>query len=99
MRLPSIINISLHFTLFLIAENLEKQDLCVVSMTPADVEKIMSAIEDLYYFEFIIGKRSKREGRELQTLEEEVHKGLKYQNVDSRILILMCVVAPLFSLT
>ena len=37
-------------------ENVDTASLCSVELTANDIKKLQSAIEDLYYFEFIVGK-------------------------------------------
>ena len=38
------------------AENLERKEVCTVKLEQEDVQKLMEAIEDRYYFEFVFGK-------------------------------------------
>ena len=38
-------------------ENVDTATLCTVELTANDIKKLQSAIEDLYYFEFIVGKK------------------------------------------
>ena len=37
-------------------ENADTASLCTVELNTADIAKLQSAIEDLYYFEFIVGQ-------------------------------------------
>ena len=39
-----------------VAEDVVKQELCKVKYLDNDLELLRNAIEDLYYFEFVIGK-------------------------------------------
>ena len=36
-------------------ENVENVQLCTVKLEQSDIQRLQSAIEDLYYFEFVIG--------------------------------------------
>ena len=59
MRPAAIANVSVRlnggqFGIF--AENVEKKELCKVKYTERDLQLLRDAIEDLYYFEFVIGK-------------------------------------------
>ena len=37
------------------AENVENKELCKLTLTNDDLVRLRDAIEDLYYFEFVIG--------------------------------------------
>jgi hypothetical protein len=38
--------------------DVEKKELCKVQFTEQDLQLLRDAIEDLYYFEFVIGKNT-----------------------------------------
>ena len=38
------------------SENVEKKELCKVKYNEKDLQLLRDAIEDLYYFEFVIGE-------------------------------------------
>ena len=48
----NILNVCLCFP----ADQPTKKELCKVTYNEADLELLRSAIEDLYYFEFVVGK-------------------------------------------
>ena len=37
-------------------ENSVNNELCVMKLSEADLQQLREAIEDLYYFEFVVGK-------------------------------------------
>lgn len=40
-----------------ISENFDRKELCTVKLQQEDIQKLMEAIEDRYYFEFVFGKQ------------------------------------------
>lgn len=42
--------------MLIFAENVDNQELCKVSLSKDDLTALRDAIEDLYYFEFVLGK-------------------------------------------
>ena len=45
------------FSVFLpITEDVDSQALCTVKLSEKDLQAIKDAIEDLYYFEFVLGR-------------------------------------------
>ena len=39
------------------AENFERKEVCTVKLGQEDLQKLMEAIEDRYYFEFVFGEQ------------------------------------------
>ena len=44
-----------HRSLYFITADITSNELCKTKLTEADLHKLHEAIEDLYYFEFVIG--------------------------------------------
>ena len=40
----------------LLSENVENKELCTMKLTEDYINQLKEAIEDLYYFEFVVGK-------------------------------------------
>lgn len=45
--------------LFFFTEDADKKELCKVTFKENDLQLLRDAIEDLYYFEFVIGNKDK----------------------------------------
>ena len=51
LKLLTFMYVSSHFS-----ENVENKELCTMKLTEDYINQLKEAIEDLYYFEFVVGK-------------------------------------------
>ena len=49
----------IYFLSFYLTENVVRKELCKVQLKEIDITTLRDAVEDLYYFEFVIGESDK----------------------------------------
>ena len=77
--------------MFLIVEDQTEKELCKVKLSSADIGTLRDAIEDLYYFEFVIGMYQYTTFDALKILTIEEFFSVFCRHVPFNVMAVFCV--------